>query len=42
VSEHRPIGSVQPEMGSPFWVTVSALVLSALILLLIKFAVLIQ
>jgi hypothetical protein len=34
MSEHHPVGSVQPEMGASFWVVTSVLVMSALVLLL--------
>lgn len=34
MSEHDPVGSVQPEMGASFWVATSILVVSALVFLL--------
>jgi hypothetical protein len=34
MNEHHPVGSVQPEMGASFWVVTSALVMSALVLVL--------
>lgn len=42
MSEHHSIGPVQPEIGRLFWVAVSGLVVSALILLLLQLAALIQ